>query len=152
MQEYEITYLANPELDEAAKDSLDQAADEAISSAQGEIIAASPQTGAPGSRRRLHYPVKTQRVSWLRTVQARIAPEEIEGVRAALTKQAGMMRVSILRTPAREEVSAAIFDRAAEREKREAAKAAPAAAADAKPVTMEEVEEKIEKALDEEVK
>jgi ribosomal protein S6 len=151
MQEYEITYLANPELDEAAKDTLDQAIDTAIGSVNGEIIAASPQTGAPGSRRRLHYPVKAQRVSWLRNIQARIAPAEIEGLRAALKKQEGIMRLSILRTPLREEVSAAIFDRAAEREQREAAKKAPAAPAEAK-VTVAEVEEKIEKALDEEVK
>ena len=152
MNEYEITYLANPELDEAAKDRLDQAADEAITAAQGEIIASSPQTGAPGSRRRLHYPVKTQRVSWLRTIQTRLAPEQIKDLRAVLKKQDGIMRLSILRTPLREEVSAAIFDRAAEREKREAAKKAPVAETDIKPVTMEEVEEKIEKALEEEVK
>jgi ribosomal protein S6 len=154
MREYEITYLANPELDEAAKDQLDSTVDSAIAGVKGEINATSPQTGAPGSRRRLHYPVKRARVAWLRTIQARIDPEHVRDLRAALGKEAGIIRLSILQTSQREEVSAAIFDRAAEREKRaaDAKKVTVTGQEDANPVTMEEVEEKIAKALDEEVK
>jgi ribosomal protein S6 len=153
MQEYEISYLADPELDETAKDQLDQAVEAEITKIKGRVIAASPQTGAPGSRRRLHYPVESHRLAWLRTVQTELDPEHINNLRAALKKRTGIMRLSILHTPQREEVSAAIFDRAAEREKREAAaKAATTDKEEAKPVSMEEVEEKIAKALDEQVK
>ena len=152
MKEYEITYLANPELTETAKDKLDEAVDGEITKLKGEITASSPSTDAPGSRRRLHYPIKHQRMCWLRTVQVNLAPNHLKQLRTTLTKQDGIMRLTILQTPQREEVSAAIFDSLAEKEKRGAVKEEKADRKEAKEVTMKEVEEKIEKALEEEVK
>ena len=152
MREYEITYLANPKLAEAAKDKLDEAIDGEITKLKGEIIASSPPTDAPGSRRRLHYPIEDQRMSWLRTIQVNLTPDHIKQLRTILTKQEGIMRLTILQTPQREEVSTAIFNSLAEKEKRGAAKEEQADKKEIKKVTMEEVEEKIEKALEEEVK
>jgi len=89
---------------------------------------------------------------WLRTVQVNLAPNHLKQLRTTLTKQDGIMRLTILQTPQREEVSAAIFDSLAEKEKRGAVKEEKADRKEAKEVTMKEVEEKIEKALEEEVK
>lgn len=149
MKEYEITYLVDPKLDEKAKDEVDAVIDGAIAKLEGEISYSSP-TDSPGSRRRIHYPIKKQRVAWMRALQVALEPDKIDELRSIIKKAENVLRVTILQSPRREEVSAKIFDVA------EKVAAAPQAAAqDAKPakkVTMEEVEEKIEEALVEEVK
>ncbi|HLD25674.1 MAG TPA: 30S ribosomal protein S6 [Candidatus Andersenbacteria bacterium] len=152
MPEYEITYLANPQLSEADKDKLDETIERALGEVNGEISSSTPPTASPGSRRRLHYPIAGHRLAWLRTVQVNLDPAHAEPLRQTIKKQAGVLRVSMLATPARQSVSAAIFDHLASRSKQptEAAESKPAVPA--KPVTMAEVEEKIEKALEEEVK
>jgi len=149
MNEYEITYLADPKLEEAAKNELDEAINKLIDDQSGEISYSS-STDAPGSRRRLHYPIGEQRVCWLRTIQLELDPSKIDKLRTTMRKHKSITRVSVLQTPRREEVSADIS------ETPEAAPAQPTVPdkpkTTAKKVTMEEVEEKIEEALEEEVK
>lgn len=150
MRDYEITYLADPQLDEASKDKLDEAIDTAITERAGRIASSFPPTGAPGSRRRLHYPISRQHLAWLRTIHATLDEAHAEPLRRTIQKTPGILRLTMLQTVSRPEVSAAMLDSLAA-QTREAA--APAAASPAAPpVTMAEVEEKIEKALEEEVK
>ena len=150
MNEYEITYLADPKLDEKAKDQLDEKIDKIIAKASGEISYSSP-TDAPGSRRRLHFPIHDQKVAWVRAMQAQIDPGEIEKLRASLKKHEGIMRVSILQVNRREEISPELMNILNPAPKTEPA---PVTKSDEpkKEVTMKEVEAGIEEALDEEVK
>lgn len=151
MREYEITYLANPQLEDAAKDKLDEAVDAEITKRDGHITGSFPSTGAPGSRRRLHYPLARQRLAWLRTMQVKLEENQIESLYSTLRKLPSILRLTTIQTPPRPEVSAAVLDSLMERDAKEAAapdntiKPLPA-------VTMSEVEEKIAKALEEEVK
>ncbi|MFH1354184.1 MAG: 30S ribosomal protein S6 [bacterium] len=151
MSEYEITYLARPELDETDKNKLDETVDAAIAELKGQITHSTPPTDSPGSRRRLHYPVEDKHVAWLRAVQIELSSDKIEQLRTILKKQDNIIRLSILATPRRSEVSAAIFDKTPAR--KEAASTTPAKKKEpTKEVTMTEIEEKIEQVLDEEVK
>ena len=148
MNEYEISYISDPSLAEDARQDVDKAVDGAIESAAGSI-----SSNTENTRRRLAYPVQNQSVGFLRTVQATIDPEKVVAVRQALQKQAGIIRLSILQTPARESVAASIFEAAAKEAQVEPAKAATTEPKKpAKEITDQELEEKIESALDEEVK
>ncbi len=149
MNEYEITYLADPKLSEKAKEELDASVDEAINNLGGEISYSSP-TDAPGSRRRVHYPIKKQRVAWMRMEQIRLDPDKIEGLRASIRKNNQILRVAIVQTPRRDEVSAKMLEMV--EQPVVAGTSQPVTPKAAKKVTMAEVEEKIEEALDEEVK
>ncbi len=149
MHDYEITYLADPRLDEAKKEELDEAIDKIVNDIGGEISYTSP-SDTPGSRRRLNYPIADQRVAWLRVMQIQLDPEKINELQATLKKHADILRVTVLQTARREEISAAIFDAP------EKTAVSPTPDSSNKPVgkkvTMAEVEEKIEEALEEEVK
>ena len=147
MNEYEITYLANPNLDEEAKNKLDEAIDAEISSVKGEISYSSP-TDSPASRRRLHYPIGDKKTTWLRTMQVNLEQDTVEDLRTIITKTEGVNRVSIIQTPRRDDVSVAIFDTP------ETVKEATTAESKepAKEVTDEDVNKGIEEALEEEVK
>jgi ribosomal protein S6 len=147
MRPYELTYLANPQLNEEEKSKLDEAVDEQITKQGGNITYASA-ANAPGNRRRLHYPIKDNRVAWLRVIQLDLEPANIEDLRATITKNKDVLRTTIVQTTRREEVSGSVFDSTEKRaeEKKETKASAT------KKVTMKEVEEKIEEALTEEVK
>ena len=148
MNEYEISYISDPSLAEDARNDVDKAVDGAIEGAAGSI-----SSNTENTRRRLAYPVQDQSVGFLRTVQATIDPEKVATVRQTLQKQAGIIRLSILQTPARESVAASIFEAAVKEAQAEPAKAATTEAKKpAKEITDQELEDKIESALDEEVK
>lgn len=147
MAQYEVTYLADPQLDETAKNKLDETVDALITARDGAITYSSA-TNAPGSRRRLHYLIGGKNVAWLRTLQLELSPEKVTALRDEITHQPSVLRISVLNTPRREEVSAAILDQPP-------VKTAPKQAAHTKPhkeITAEEVEKGIERALEEEVK
>lgn len=144
MNEYEITYLARPELSEEERGTTDQAVDDHISKVNGTIM-----ESTPGTRRRLRYHIAKQMAAHVRTVHAQIDPSKIEGLRTQLRKQKNLMRVAILRTPLRQEVSAEVFEKHLTPKKEGRA---PQRKKSTKKVTMKEVEEKIEEALTEEVK
>lgn len=145
MQEYEITYLLDPSLEEGARVELDAAIDRLVEEAKGVISFSSPST-----RRRLAYPIGKQHVCFARTVQATVAPEELGSIQDGLRKHKGVLRFTVLNTPRRQEVTPEIFEAAT---KRQQVQPQPkAATAPGKEISMAEVEEKIEQALDEEVK
>lgn len=146
MNEYEITYLSDPQLTEDARGELDAAIDSLIDQLGGAISASDPN-----NRRRLFYPIKKQTVGFSRTVNVTLDPAQIAPLREKARKQSGVLRLALLKTPRRNDVTTETIDEyykkalpakpGAEKEKKES-----------KPVTMQEVEEKIEEALDEEVK
>lgn len=145
MREYEITYIASPQLTDEERAELDSAIDQLLSAAGGSIT----HTDAT-ARRRLFYPVKKQATAFARTTYLSLAPDQVENVRQALKKQEGVLRVSLLQAVRKPDVTSAIFD---ELDGAPTAKVVPKAKKEpAREVTMEEVEDKIEKALEEEVK
>lgn len=147
MNEYEITYLSDPQLSEDARGELDAAVDSLIDQLGGAVSASDPN-----NRRRLFYPIKKQTVGFARTVNVTLDPSQVSPLRETLAKRAGVMRVALLKTARRNDVTTETID---EYYKKAAAPSKPGAEKEkkeVKPVTMEEVEEKIEEALDEEVK
>ncbi|HBE90140.1 MAG: hypothetical protein A3E37_04540 [Candidatus Andersenbacteria bacterium RIFCSPHIGHO2_12_FULL_46_9] len=149
MHDYEITYLADPTLDEAKKDTLDESIDKIVNDIGGEISYTSP-SDTPGSRRRLNFPIADQRVAWMRVMQIQLDPAKINDLQTTIKKHADILRLTVLQTPRRQEVSAAIFD--APEKPSVSPESAQAVKPSGKKVTMAEVEEKIEEALEEEVK
>jgi ribosomal protein S6 len=141
MREYEITYISDPNLAEDARGQLDAAIDGAIEQLKGSI-----SYNSPNSRRRLSYPIKKQGVGFVRTLQVMLDPVEIGSVREVITKINGALRVSILQTSKREEVTTSIFEAAAKRQ------VEPKIQKKAEPVSAAEVDKKIAEALEEEVK
>lgn len=144
MQEYEITYLSDPSLDDEARGKLDASFDQAVSDASGTI-----SHNTESIRRRLRYPIAEQRLGFVRVVQTTLDPGVIEELRATLRKLKGVMRVQLLQTALREQVAPDVLDQATKKQQVEPKKVATEKPA--KEVSMEEVEEKIEQALDEEV-
>ena len=148
MSEYEISYVTDPSLAEEARAEVDSFVDSEIEKASGSI-----SSNTPSTRRRLSYPVQKQFVGFLRTVQATVDPEKIEVIRAALRKQTGVIRLQVLQTPQREEVPLSRFESMTTKQQVEPKKAETTEAK--KPevkMSDTELEEKIESALDEEVK
>lgn len=147
MSEYELMYLVDPSLEEEARNDVDAAID-AFVAAQGATV----NYASPSARRRLGYPILKQHMAFVRTLQLELAPDRVADVRAACKKQAGVLRLSILATPRREEVTLAALD-VAKKQQVAPAQAAVATKKPAKKMSEAEIEEKIEKALeDEEVK
>ncbi|MEX1997438.1 MAG: 30S ribosomal protein S6 [Candidatus Andersenbacteria bacterium] len=145
MHEYEITYLSDPQLTEEARTELDSAIDALLTKAEGNISFTEPNI-----RRRLFYPIKKQSVAFSRTINATLDPSQVVVLRETIAKSASIMRVQILKVARRQEVTMAIFDDMGK--KVAALPLTPPAKKSERPVTMEEVEEKIEQALEEEVK
>jgi len=142
MQEYEITYISAPDLTEDIRGELDASIETAISNLAGSV-----SYNSENVRRRLLYPIKKNVVGFVRTVQVSLEQAKAAELRDFIKKQAGILRLTMLATPRRQEVAATIFDTVA-KQQTEPKKAIKSA----KPITMEEVEEKIEEALEEEVK
>jgi ribosomal protein S6 len=140
LADYEITYLTDAGLSEEARGALDTAVDTEISEAEGSIGYSSPHI-----RRRIFYPIKKKPAAFARTIQVQLDSQAIDTLKASLKKKEGVLRVMILNTPRREEVSVEMLSQSEEERKEKAA-------TPAKKVTMEEVEEKIEEALQQEVK
>ncbi|MDZ4225285.1 MAG: 30S ribosomal protein S6 [Candidatus Andersenbacteria bacterium] len=141
MTEYEISYISSPNLAEDARGELDAAIDSSVEKAEGNI-----SHNSESIRRRLVYPIQKQSVGFVRTLQVSLNQDKIEKLRQDIRKMSGILRVSVLATPRRAEVSTSIF----EVTKEQPAEKKPTTPA--KAISMEEVEEKIEEALDEEVK
>ena len=146
MNEYEISYIVDPSITEEARSEADRAVDGAIEGAKGSIVSNTEST-----RRRLAYPVNKQHLGFLRTVQAAMDPAAVSEIRDELQKNNSIIRLSILHTPARESVTTAIFEATAKKQQVEPKKATTAKKP-VKEISAKELDEKIEEALDEEVK
>ena len=96
MSEYEITYLARPDLAEDARGELDAAVDKTIEQRDGAIIFSTPSV-----YRRLGYDINEQSTSFIRTLQAELDPTLIEEVRKEVRKLDGVMRMSVIKTAQR---------------------------------------------------
>lgn len=144
-REYEITYIIDPALDESKRGELSVAIDNKIDEVKGVIT-----SNTDNIRRKLSYPIKKQRGGFLRYIQAQLPAEHVASLRHEMTKLSGILRLTIVQSAPRAEVTTAIFDmlnkQPAEPKKATVAKKPAIEMTDA------EVTEKIEEALDEEVK
>lgn len=149
MSEYEITYVSNGTVAEEARVQLDAEVDDKIRALEGVINHASAHTP-----RRLFYPVKKQRSAGLRSLHVELASDKIEELQTFLKKHASILRAAILQTSHRPEVPQNIVEQLRGSRSRTATPVAKKAVrlTPAKPVTEEDVEKGIEKALSEEVK
>lgn len=143
MKEYEISYISSPSLTEDARAELDNAVTEDVEAAKGAISHDTPNT-----RRRLAYEIEKQTVGFVRTIQAGLSPEIVNELRDKIKKHKGILRVSILQTAKRQDVTPDMLEVAPKKTREENQKDQEPA----KEISMEEVEEKIEEALEEEVK
>lgn len=141
--EYELTYIANPELEDAARGELDTAVDAAITEVGGHITASSPTI-----RRRLYYPILKKQAAFSRALNIEVEGEQTEALRHRLRRLPNMLRLTMLRTPKRTEITHESFAEAVDGSHRRRT-ARPISDA---PVTEQAVEAGIEKALQEEVK
>jgi ribosomal protein S6 len=142
--EYEITYVADAQLTDDARAELDTAVDALISEKGGSVIHSTANI-----RRRLFYPIQKKSNAFARVANLELEPEHIEEVRRVVRRMPGVLRLTILRTPARTEITPDAFKRtgAGQLELKGKKDEKPA-----KEVTMKDVEEGIESALQEEVK
>lgn len=146
-REYEISYLTNPSLTDDARQGADRAVEDVLSKADAALSYTSEST-----RRRIMYPMAGQQVGFLRTIQAALDPAKVEQIRHDVRRVDGVMRLAIIQTARREDVSPAIFETVAKQQVApKKAVAVPKKPAGPK-LSQKEVEEKIEKALDEKVK
>lgn len=141
MTEYELSYISSPSLDEQARNELDTAITDQIDALKGTI-----DHDEPSSRRRLGYLVQKHPLGFLRTLQIQLDPAAINQLRDQIKKHKSVLRLNILQTPRRQAVTPEMLE-VAPKQPKESTEAKPA-----KEMTMEEVEEKIEEALEEEVK
>ena len=145
MNQYEITYLINPNVTEEARDELNAAVDKKIAEFKGSIT-----HSAPTLRRKLAYSIGKTNSAFLRAIHVELDPAHISDIQSMLKKNNGVIRVTILNTPFRKDLDAEFIERVQTKNPRK--KNVKTAAEPQKEVTMEDVEKGIEEALTEEVK
>ena len=145
-RDYEITYTLDPSLEDAKREEVTATIDRKIDELQGVISSNSDTT-----RRKLAYPIHKQRMGFMRLIQAQLEPGKIAPLRHDIARLPGVLRLAIIQSAARPDVTSSIFDPI---NKQQTPEAKPAAVAKkpAKQMSDQEVEAKIEEALDEEVK
>lgn len=161
MNDYEITYISDPQLAEEAHGQLDAGIDNKITELGGISLFASPSL-----RRRLAYEVNKNQAGFLRCLQIQLDPGKLAGVQEYLRKEPSVLRYTVLKSPRREEVSAEIIERYVPKKMANKKDGKPGRYSNTKPniikkprvapvqkeVTMADVEKGIEEALSEEVK
>jgi ribosomal protein S6 len=142
--EYELTYLADANLSDEARAELDTAVDAFVSELGGSISYSSPSL-----RRRLFYPIAKKAAAFSRALQISVDPLKIEELRKNIRRREGVLRLYVIRTPRRQEVTPEAFTDALEGGSRQTEARIKASK---KKVSMQDVEAGIEEALQEEVK
>lgn len=145
-KQYEITYILNPSVDENARGEVDATIDSEIDRLKGSI-----HTNTEPIRRKLAYSVEKQRVGFARTINATLPPNTVESLRQTIRRMNGVIRLAILQTPPRDDVTPAIFETAI-KDQQTTPKPSKKDESPAKKISDAEVEEKIEKALEEDIK
>lgn len=152
--QYEITYLTDPRLSEEQRGSLHASVDEHITASEGSVV-----SSAPALRKTLAYPVHKQAAAFMRTMHIETKPETIDAIRTFLKKAEGVLRLTILATPARTRMSSELMEKHSRRKGKFAGnksekqhKEVERKPKSEKEVTMQDVEKGIEEALTEEVK
>lgn len=150
--QYEITYLIDPRTSEDARGALCAILDEHIT-AGGGVVASS----TPVLRKMLAYPIKHQHVAFIRTMHIAVDSEKIGALQSFLKKTEGVLRLTVLATPARTRMSQELIEKYSKRKGKPAngrTEKEPRVTQKkpAKEVTMQDVEKGIEEALVTEVK
>lgn len=143
MNQYEITYLIDPQVNEEAREELNVAIDSKISELKGKV-----DNSKPTLRRKLAYPIDKKQSVFMRNMHIELDPAALADLREHLKKTNSILRVTILNTPLREGLSPETLKQRDE----EAKQRKEAARKEQREVTMEDVEKGIEDALTEEVK
>lgn len=146
MNQYEITYLIDPQLDEEAREELSRSVDMKITELSGSLDFSSPVL-----RKKLAYPIGKTQSAFLRTIHVQLDPEHIGTVQDMLKRHKSVLRFSVLNTPQREDMEEKIMANLQEA-RASVRKPGMKKPAVKKEVTMAEVEKGIEEALSEEVK
>ena len=150
---YEITYLIDPKLSEEERGAFNTSVDELVSGFSGNVL-----PGAPALRKRLAYKVKKQESAFMRVISLELDPAKIADIRDFLKRAEGVMRFTILATPARTRMSQELLEKHGRRAGKDAKKQMhkieerSKAPQIQKEVTMQDVEKGIEEALTEEIK
>lgn len=150
---YEITYLIDPKLSEEDRGGLNASVDEIIVGFSGTVL-----PGAPALRKRLAYKIQKQDSAFMRVISLELDPAKIADVQDFLKRAEGVMRFTILATPARTRMSQELLEKHGRRAGKDAKKQTHKteernkAPQIQKEVTMQDVEKGIEEALTEEVK
>lgn len=143
---YEITYLIDPALDEAARDKFNADIDKLITDREGAILQSSPTL-----RRKLAYPIDNKHSVFLRTIHFDLNTDHTKDLETTLRKTDHIVRFTLLRSPVRQDLNKDPLKDARElQQQKKDARRQPKSPS--KQVSMEDVEAGIEKALTEEVK
>lgn len=150
--QYELTYLIDPRTSEEARNSLNSAVDAQITTLSGTIT-----HDAPALRKKLAYKVTKQDSAFMRIMNLEMPTENVLEFTTFLKKSDGVMRLTLLATPARARITPEVLEKHGKKKgkggfaKHDKKKDMPQAKP-AKEVTMQAVEKGIEEALTEEVK
>jgi ribosomal protein S6 len=148
MNEYELTYLIDPQANEEARGELNNAVDAKVNE-----LAGAADYASPALRRKLAYPIKNNHSAFLRSIHFKLDSDKIKDFQAFLDKAEGVLRFTLLKTPRRQEISPELLDKVRQPASAKASAGKPAGPRkEQKKVTMKEVEKGIEEALSEEVK
>ncbi|MEX1112436.1 MAG: 30S ribosomal protein S6 [Candidatus Andersenbacteria bacterium] len=142
MNQYEITYLIDPQVNEEARTELNSAVDGKVNELKGKVSHSSPTL-----RHKLAYPIVKKQSAFMRSMHIELDPSEVAALHDFLKRNDSVMRFNLITTPYREGVSPEAL-----KQKEETTKKKPMAKKEAKEVTMADVEKGIEEALTEEVK
>lgn len=152
LNQYELTYLIDPRISEDDRTALNSAVDSHITDAKGSVT-----HEAPALRKKLAYKITKQDSAFMRIMNIEMPTDKVLEFTTFLKKAQGVMRQTLLATPARPRITPEVMEKHAKKKgkggfaKHDKKKDIPAVKP-AKQVTMKAVEKGIEEALTEEVK
>ncbi len=143
MNNYEITYLVDPQLERDQRDELDSKIDVKITDSGGKI-----EHSEPIEHRNLAYPIDNKRTAFYRAIQVTLKESRVKDIETYLKKEKKVMRAVILATPKRERAKQETIDKhTRKKEKSPKMKNVKKEEKPKKKVTMKSVEKGIEQAL-----
>ncbi|MEX0650189.1 MAG: 30S ribosomal protein S6 [Candidatus Andersenbacteria bacterium] len=142
MNQYEITYLIDPQVNEEARTELNSAVDSKVSELKGKVGHSSPTL-----RRKLAYEIDKKQSVFMRNMHIDLSPAEVATLHDFFKRTPTILRFSLINTPYREGSAPDTL-----KQKEEESRKKPKVTAEKKKVTMKDVEKGIEEALTEEVK
>lgn len=147
--QYEMTYLIDPQTSENARKALNDSIDSLIASLSGKATEASESI-----RKKLAYPIKKQSSAFMRILLVELEGAHVLELSTFMKKADGVMRTTILATQERTRMSRELLEKHRKKtgkNKFEKHDKRTMPEKPAKEVTMQQVEKGIEEALVEEV-
>ncbi|HSX24630.1 MAG TPA: 30S ribosomal protein S6 [Candidatus Andersenbacteria bacterium] len=148
--QYELTYLIDPRMNEDDRTSLNSAIDQHVSESSGTIL-----HNSPALRKKLAYQVNHQDSAFMRIMNIELPTEKVLEFTNFLKKSQGILRTTLLATPKRTRITPEILEKHGKKKGKDGFvkhdKNKEAQKAPKKEVTMQAVEKGIEEALTEEV-